>query len=219
MPRLKAVLYTSFIQTTVMIGLTPRRPLSCRCDCSMDADILNAWGWRLPFIFSIVLLSVALWIRLQLEESPVFQRMKAAGATSKAPLKEALGEWRNLKIVLIALFGAVAGQAVIGFAAHSIRSSTSNVSRGWTARPPISSSRRRLIIIPSFVFFGWLSDRIGRKPIMMTACDRGTGLFPLYKALVVAANPAMAAVERAGHGHCRCRRMLVPVRPDRQEQL
>src|SRR3546814_8799232 len=83
--------------------------------CSSD---LHAWGWRLPFIFSILLLSVALWIRLQLEESSVFQRMKQAGATSKAPLKEAFGEWRNLKIVLIALFGAVAGQAVIGFAAH-----------------------------------------------------------------------------------------------------
>src|SRR3546814_7476395 len=81
----------------------------------MDAETFNAWGWRLPFIFSIILLSVALWIRLQLEESPVFQRMKAAGATSKAPLKEAFGEWRNLKLVLLALFGAVAGQAVIGF--------------------------------------------------------------------------------------------------------
>src|SRR3546814_3940035 len=73
----------------------------------MDADTFNAWGWRLPFIFSILLLGVTLWIRLQLEESPVFQRMKAAGATSKAPLKEAFGKWRNLKIVLIALFGEI----------------------------------------------------------------------------------------------------------------
>src|SRR3546814_819720 len=110
--------YTSFIQTTAMLGLILASSFVVCLRTLMDAETFNEWGWRLPFIFSILLLGVTMWIRLQLEESPVFQRMKAAGATSKAPLKEAFGEWRNLKIVLIALFGAVAGQAVIGFAAH-----------------------------------------------------------------------------------------------------
>src|SRR3546814_10843049 len=84
-----------------MIGLILASSFVVGLRTFMDADTFNAWGWRLPFIFSILLLGVTLWIRLQLEESPVFQRMKAAGATSKAPLKEAFGEWRNLKLVLI----------------------------------------------------------------------------------------------------------------------
>src|SRR3546814_12862565 len=92
-----------------MLGLIIASSFVVSLRLFMDADSFDAWGWRLPFLFSIVLLSVALWIRLQLEESPVFQRLKAAGATSKAPLKEAFGEWRNLQVVLIALFGPVAG--------------------------------------------------------------------------------------------------------------
>src|SRR3546814_13840310 len=94
-----------------MIGLILASTFVVSLRLFMDAETFHAWGWRLPFIFSILLLSVALWIRLQLEESPVFQRMKQAGATSKAPLKEAFGEWRNLKNVRIALFGAVIGLA------------------------------------------------------------------------------------------------------------
>src|SRR3546814_14929624 len=94
-----------------MIGLILASTFVVSLRLFMDAETFNAWGWRLPFIFSIILLSVALWIRLQLEESPVFQRMQAAGATSKAPLKEAFGEWRNLNLVLLGLFGAGAGHA------------------------------------------------------------------------------------------------------------
>ncbi len=192
--------YTSFIQTTAMIGLILASTFVVSLRLFMDADSFNAWGWRLPFIFSIVLLSIALWIRLQLEESPVFQRMKQAGATSKAPLKEAFGEWRNLKIVLIALFGAVAGQAVIGFAAHLYPLFyLEKIAKVDGATSNFLVATALLIIIPSFVFFGWLSDRIGRKPIMMTACVIAVfTYFPLYKALVAAANPAMAAaVEHA----------------------
>ena len=192
--------YTSFIQTTAMIGLILASTFVVTLRLFMDEDSFNDWGWRLPFLFSIVLLSVALWIRLQLEESPVFQRMKEAGATSKAPLREAFGEWRNLKIVLIALFGAVAGQAVIGFAAHLYPLFyLERIARVDGATANFLVAAALTIIIPSFIFFGWLSDRIGRKPIMMTACVIAVFVyFPLYKALVVAANPAMAAaVERA----------------------
>ncbi|WP_257548137.1 MFS transporter [Sphingopyxis sp. DBS4] len=192
--------YTSFIQTTAMIGLILASTFVVTLRLFMDEDSFNDWGWRLPFLFSIVLLSVALWIRLQLEESPVFQRMKEAGATSKAPLKEAFGEWRNLKIVLIALFGAVAGQAVIGFAAHLYPLFyLERIARVDGATANFLVAAALTIIIPSFIFFGWLSDKIGRKPIMMTACAIAVFVyFPLYKALVVAANPAMAAaVERA----------------------
>jgi len=192
--------YTSFIQTTAMIGLILASTFVVTLRLFMDEDSFNDWGWRLPFLFSIVLLSVALWIRLQLEESPVFQRMKEAGATSKAPLREAFGEWRNLKIVLIALFGAVAGQAVIGFAAHLYPLFyLERIARVDGATANFLVAAALTIIIPSFIFFGWLSDKIGRKPIMMTACVMAVFVyFPLYKALVVAANPAMAAaVERA----------------------
>ncbi|HMO75163.1 MAG TPA: MFS transporter [Sphingopyxis sp.] len=192
--------YTSFIQTTAMLGLILASSLVVGLRTVMDAETFLAWGWRIPFIFSIVLLTVTLWIRFQLEESPVFQRMKAEGATSKAPLKEAFGEWKNLKIVLIALFGAVAGQAVIGFAAHLYPLFfLERIARVDGATANFLVATALLMIIPSFVFFGWLSDRIGRKPIMMTACVVALFVyFPLYKALVVAANPAMAAaVERA----------------------
>ncbi|UNU42997.1 MFS transporter [Sphingopyxis sp. YF1] len=192
--------YTSFIQTTAMLGLILASSLVVGLRTVMDADSFNDWGWRLPFICSIILLAVTLWIRVQLEESPVFQRMKQAGATSKAPLREAFGEWKNLRLVLIALFGAVAGQAVIGFAAHLYPLFyLEKIARVDGATANFLVATALLLIIPSFVFFGWLSDRIGRKPIMMTACVIAVfTYFPLYKALVGAANPAMAAaVERA----------------------
>ena len=192
--------YTSFIQTTAMLGLILASSLVVGLRTVMDTETFLAWGWRIPFIFSIVLLTVTLWIRFQLEESPVFQRMKAQGATSKAPLTEAFGKWKNLKIVLIALFGAVAGQAVIGFAAHLYPLFfLERIARVDGATANFLVATALMLIIPSFVFFGWLSDKIGRKPIMMTACVIAIFVyFPLYKALVVAANPAMAAaVERA----------------------
>lgn len=192
--------YTSFIQTTAMIGLILASGFVVGLRTFMDAEAFADWGWRLPFLFSIILLGITLWIRLQLEESPVFQRMKATGTTSKAPLREAFGEWRNLKLVLIGLFGAVAGQAVIGFAAHLYPLFyLEKIAKVDGATANLLVAMALMIIIPSFVFFGWLSDKIGRKPIMMTACVIAVFVyFPGYKALVSAANPDMAAaVERA----------------------
>ncbi|MEH6662282.1 MAG: MFS transporter [Parasphingorhabdus sp.] len=199
-PNGKRGFYTGFIQTTAMLGLILASLFVVGLRTTLDADDFLAWGWRLPFLFSIVLLLVALWIRLQLNESPVFQRMKEHGATSKAPLREAFGKWKNLKIVLIALFGAVAGQAVIGFSGHLyplfFLEKIAKVD-GATANFLVATALT--ITIPLYVFWGWLSDKIGRKPIMMTACVIAVfAYFPLYSALVSAANPAMAAaIERA----------------------
>jgi MFS family permease len=192
--------YTSFIQTTAMLGLIIASTFVVSLRLFMDAETFDAWGWRLPFIFSILLLAIAMWIRLQLNESPVFQRMKAAGATSKAPLKEAFGTWKNLKIVLIALFGAVAGQAVIGFSGHLYPLFyLERVAKLDAATANFLVATALCIAIPFFVFWGWLSDKVGRKPIIMIACVAAVfSYFPLYKALIGAANPAMAAaVERA----------------------
>jgi MFS family permease len=192
--------YTSFIQTTAMLGLIIASTFVVSLRLFMDAETFDAWGWRLPFIFSILLLAIAMWIRLQLNESPVFQRMKAAGATSKAPLKEAFGTWKNLKIVLIALFGAVAGQAVIGFSGHLYPLFyLEKVAKLDAATANVLVATALCIAIPFFVFWGWLSDKVGRKPIIMIACVAAVfSYFPLYKALIGAANPAMAAaVERA----------------------
>jgi MFS family permease len=156
-----------------------------------------AWGWRIPFLVSIVLLAVSLWIRLQLEESPVFRRMKAEGTTSKAPLSEAFGRWGNLKWVLIALLGAVAGQAVVWytgqFYALFFLEKTLKVD-GATANILIAIALA--IGTPFFVLFGWLSDRIGRKKIILTGCALAAlTYFPAFHALTNAANPALAEAQ------------------------
>ena len=137
----------------------------------MGEEAFAEWGWRLPFLLSAILLGVSLWIRLQLQESPVFRKMKEEGATSKAPLSEAFGKWRNLKWVLVALLGAVAGQAVVWYTGQFY--ALFYLERilkvdGGTANVLIATAL--LIGTPFFVFFGWLSDKIGRKPIIMAGC-------------------------------------------------
>lgn len=153
----------------------------------------GAWGWRIPFIASILLLAVSVWIRLQLNESPVFLRIKAEGKTSKAPLTEAFGQWKNLKIVILALVGLTAGQAVVWytgqFYALFFLTQTLKVD-GASANILIAISL--LIGTPFFVFFGSLSDRIGRKPIILAGClIAALTYFPLFKALTHYANPQL----------------------------
>ena len=114
-PNHRRGLYTSFIQTTATLGLFAALLVVIGIRTWIGEEAFAAWGWRIPFLISIVLLAISLWIRLQLAESPVFRRMKDEGTTSKAPLTEAFGRWGNLKLVLIALFGAVAGQAVVWY--------------------------------------------------------------------------------------------------------
>ena len=164
----------------------------------MGEDAFADWGWRIPFLLSIFLLAISLWIRFQLSESPTFQKMKDEGATSKAPLAEAFGRWSNLKYVLIALFGGVAGQAVIGYTGQFY--TLFYLERIADVDPATSNVLLVIALIiatPTFVFFGWLSDKIGRKKIIMTACILAAlTLFPLFKALTHAANPELARAVR-----------------------
>jgi MFS family permease len=193
-PNNKRGLYTSWIQTTATLGLFAALLVVIGVRFAMGEEAFAAWGWRLPFLISILLLGVSIWIRLQLDESPVFRKMKEEGTTSKAPLTEAFGRWGNLKWVLIALFGAVAGQAVVWytgqFYALFFLEKTLKVDGATTN---ILTAIALAIATPAFVFFGWLSDRIGRKPIILAGCAiAALSYFPLFSALTVAANPALA---------------------------
>ncbi|HEY5722666.1 MAG TPA: MFS transporter [Allosphingosinicella sp.] len=191
--------YTSFIQTTATLGLFAALLVVIGIRTWMGEADFAAWGWRLPFLVSILLLAVSLWIRLKLEESPVFRKMKEEGKGSKAPLTEAFARWPNLRIVLIALFGAVAGQAVVWYAGQfyalfflekSLRVD------GATANILIAIALA--LATPFFILFGWLSDRIGRKPIILAGCALAAlTYFPLFDALAKAANPALYSAQAA----------------------
>jgi MFS family permease len=192
-PDHKRGFFTSFIQTTATLGLFAALLVVIGTRSIMGEEAFADWGWRIPFLLSLLLLAVSMWIRLQLAESPVFQQMKDEGTTSKAPLTEAFGNWGNLKIVLIALFGAVAGQAVVWytgqFYALFFLEKTMRV-EGATANIMIAIAL--VIATPFFVFFGWLSDRIGRKGIILGGCLlAAVTYFPLFHTLSRAVNPAL----------------------------
>ncbi|WP_022697450.1 MFS transporter [Euryhalocaulis caribicus] len=197
-PKGRRGFFTSFIQTTATIGLFTALLLVIGLRTVMGEGAFADWGWRIPFLLSIFLLAISLWIRLQLAESPVFQKMKDEGSTSKTPLREAFGRWSNLKFVLIALFGAVAGQGDIGYTGQFY--TLFYLERIADVDPATSNILLVIALIiatPTFVFFGWLSDKIGRKKIVMTACVLAAlTLFPLFKALTNAANPDFARAVR-----------------------
>jgi MFS family permease len=196
-PNHKRGLYTSWIQTTATLGLFASLLVVIGTRSWLGEAAFASWGWRVPFLASILLLGVSLWVRLQLNESPVYARMKASGNTSKAPLTEAFLRWGNLRIVLIALFGAVVGQAVVWytgqFYALFFLEKTLKVD-GMTANVLIAIALA--LGTPFFVFFCWLSDRIGRKPIILAGCLLASlSYFPLFHALTQAANPALAEAQ------------------------
>ncbi|SKB84106.1 MFS transporter [Sphingopyxis flava] len=196
-PEGKRGLFTSFIQTTATLGLFAALLVVIATRFLVGEAAFAAWGWRIPFLISVILLGVSLWIRLQLEESPVFRRMKEEGTTSKAPLTEAFGRWSNLKWVLVALLGAVAGQAVVWytgqFYALFFLEKTLKID-GATANILIAIALA--LGTPFFIVFGWLSDRIGRKPIILLGCALAAlTYFPAFQMLTAAGNPAMAAAQ------------------------
>ncbi len=186
-------LYTSFIQTTATLGLFAALLIVIGIRTGLGEEAFLDWGWRIPFLISILLLGVSLWIRMQLEESPVFAAMKAEGRTSKAPLTEAFARWSNLRVVLIALLGAVMGQAVVWYTGQfyalfflekmlKVDGATTN----------ILIAIALALATPAFILFGWLSDQIGRKPIILAGCALASlTYFPLFDALSRAANPAL----------------------------
>ncbi len=191
-PHGKRGLYTSFIQTTATLGLFLSLLVILGCRFALGNEAFEDWGWRIPFLLSIVLLGVSVWIRMQLSESPLFQEMKDNGKLSKSPLTESFFS-KNGKIVLLALLGATAGQAVVWYAGqfYSLFFLTQTLKiDGTTANLLIAGGL--IIGTPFFIFFGWLSDKIGRKPIIMGGClIAALTFFPIFKGLTHYGNPAM----------------------------
>jgi MFS family permease len=191
--------YTSFIQITATIGLFLSLLIIMIIRQTMSPDEFAAWGWRIPFLVSIVLLGVSIWIRVQLSESPVFQKMKDEQKTSKKPWAESFGKWSNAKFVLIALFGLVAGQAVIWYTGtfYSLFF-LQNVLKvdGFEANLLVAIALA--IGTPLYVLFGWLSDKIGRRYLALGGLALAVlTFFPLFHMMTKAANPALDAAQVA----------------------
>jgi MFS family permease len=198
-PQGKRGLFTSWIQTTATLGLFTALLVVIGTRTLVGEDAFKAWGWRIPFLVSVVLLAVSLWIRMQLSESPVFLKMKGTGSTSKAPLTEAFARWGNLKIVIICLLGAVMGQAVVWYTGQFYALFfLERMLRVDGATTNILTAIALVLATPGFIFFGWLSDKIGRKPIILAGCLLAMlTYFPLFGALTRYANPALYAAQSA----------------------
>lgn len=187
--------YTSWIQTTATLGLFLALLLILGIRSVMGEESFGDWGWRIPFLLSGVLLVVSIWIRLSLSESPVFQRMKDEGKTSKRPLTEAFGEWKNAKIAILALLGATAGEAVVWYGGqfYALFFLTQ------TLKVPAVPSQIMIVVAlalgtPFFIIFGMLSDKIGRKPIILAGFLLAmVTYFPIFKGITHFANPKLEA--------------------------
>src|SRR5215510_15030084 len=196
-PDKKRGFYTSFIQITATLGLFVSLLVGILVRNSMSREAFNAWGWRVPFLISIFLVGISLYIRLRMKESPIFNQLKQSGKTSETPLRDSLGNRRNWKVILIALFGATAGQGVIWYTGQfyalfylqsilKLEVSTAN----------LIIAAALFLGMPLFVFFGRLSDRLGRKKIMMAGClIAALSYYPIYQAMVYAAGNNVVAVQ------------------------
>ncbi|MBP2485116.1 MFS transporter [Rhizobium leguminosarum bv. viciae] len=189
--------FTSWIQTTATLGLFLSLIVIVFVQYLMGAAQFAAWGWRIPFLVSVVLLGISVWIRLKMNESPAFQRMKAEGKGSKAPLTEAFGTWKNAKIAIIALLGATMGQAVVWYGGQFYALFfLQNVLKVDLFSANVMVAIALLLGTPFFVIFGGLSDKIGRKPIIMAGLLIAAVTYnPLFKAMTWTANPALAEAQ------------------------
>jgi MFS family permease len=194
-PRNQRGYYTSWIQTTATLGLFLALLLILGIRSAMGEESFGDWGWRIPFLLSGILLIISIWIRLSLNESPIFQKMKDEGKTSKRPLSEAFGEWANAKVAILALFGATAGEAVVWYGGqfYALFFLTQ------TLKVPGVTAQILIVIAltlgtPFFIIFGWLSDRIGRKPIILAGfLLAALTYFPIFKGITHFANPKLEA--------------------------
>jgi MFS family permease len=198
-PHGKRGLYTSWIQTTATLGLFLSLIVIMVCRIALGTEAFDAWGWRIPFMVSILLLGISVWIRLRLNESPLFMEMKEQGKGSKAPLRESFAHWPNAKLVLIALFGLTAGQAVVWYTGQfyslffltqtlKVDAQTANILVAWSL----------VIGSPCFILFGWLSDRIGRKGIILAGCLLAAATYmPIFRGITHYANPALESAVAA----------------------
>jgi MFS family permease len=198
-PHGKRGAYTSWIQTTATLGLFLSLLVILGTRTAIGEEAFEAWGWRIPFLVSIALLAVSVYIRLSMNESPAFTKMKAEGKTSKAPLSESFGQWKNLKIVILALVGLTAGQAVVWYTGqfYALFFLTQSLKvDGPTANLFVAASL--IIGTPFFILFGVLSDKIGRKPIIMMGCLLAVvSYFFAFEQLTKAANPDLHAAQQA----------------------
>ena len=197
-PRGRRGFYTGWIQATASLGLLLALLVITGLRSVLGDEAFTHWGWRVPFLLSIVLLAIGVWVRLSLQESPLFRQLKQSGRASRKPLTEAFGQWPNLRLVLIALFGLVAGQAVVWYTGHfqALFFLTLQLKVDATTASLMMCAALALAT-PLFVVFGALSDRIGRKPIILTGCLLAAlAYLPLFQALTAAANPALAAAQQ-----------------------
>jgi len=191
--------FTSWIQTTATLGLLLSLMVILSVRSFVGEAAFAAWGWRIPFLLSIFLLAISVWIRLQMEESPAFKKMKEEGTQSKAPISEAFGQWKNAKFALLALFGLTAGQAVVWYTGQfyalfflqsilRVDMFSANVLIAWSL----------ILGTAGFVIFGTLSDRIGRKPIILAGCLLAAlTYFPVFKTITAIANPALNKAQQS----------------------
>jgi len=197
-PRHRRGFYTGWIQTTASLGLLLALAVIVGVRAALGEAVFADWGWRIPFLISALLLAIGVWVRLSLHESPPFVRLKRAGGASRKPLAEAFGRWPNLRLVLIALFGLVAGQAVVWYAGQL------QAYFFLTLQLKVDSTTASLLLCaalalgaPLFVLCGALSDRFGRKVIVLTGFVLAALAYrPLFEGLTTAANPALAAAQQ-----------------------
>ncbi|PIT78982.1 MFS transporter [Limnohabitans sp. B9-3] len=191
--------YTAWIQTTATLGLFLSLMVILGTRTIIGEEAFADWGWRVPFLVSVIMLIISVYIRLSMNESPAFVKMKAEGKTSKAPLSESFGQWKNLKIVILALFGLVMGQAVVWYSGqfYALFFLTQALKvDGATANIMVAISL--IIGTPFFVIFGTLSDKIGRKPLILAGCLLAVvTYFPVFEALTKAANPDLYAAQQS----------------------